>query len=350
MKLNTLFFIAFISFMSIQLSAQMDEKMLIVKKTHEHLDGHHSCGFHGEEILVEKGHSFATNQEAIQVVNDIMNAVGLRANFKIQGAKVPNAAAVVMGETRYVLYNPKFIKNINKGTKTDWAAISIMAHEIGHHLNGHTLTKAGSRPATELEADEFSGFVLHRLGAPLKDAQAAMNLLANPYGSLTHPAKDRRLAAIEKGWRRAQGGYSGEMPDGTKEDAPVVVTKPKKEKEKPQKETAEEEGEWTDPEIEPVPKPKKKPPYIKPSVHPTYAQWQVVLEKNPGSLYYITTGNKFVVIKGKKIFPMGQIKRTGNRNYPYVIDMEKSPDLFIAAESKFIYTKTGQKIGFLEKI
>lgn len=349
MKLNILFLVLIVSTIHVELSAQMDKKMLIVQKTHHQIHDHHSCGFHGEAILVEKGHSFATNQEAIQVVNDIMNAVGLRANFKIQGAKVPNAAAVVMGETRYVLYNPKFIKNINKGTKTDWAAISIMAHEIGHHLNGHTLTKAGSRPATELEADEFSGFVLRRLGAPLKDAQAAMNLLANPYGSLTHPARDRRLAAIEKGWRKADGGYHEEMPNGKMEEDVVVVNKPQKERPKPPKKDMEEEtDEDTTTEVKPT-KPKKKP-YIKPSVHPTYAQWQVVIEKNPGSLYYITTGNKFVVIKGRQIFPMGVIKRTRSKDYPYVIDMEKVPDLFIAAESKFIYTKKGKKVGFIEKI
>lgn len=350
MNLNILLLTAAMFVTSFQLSAQMAKKMLIVKKTPQKIEANHSCGFHNEEILVEKGHSFATNQEAIQVVNDIMNAVGLRANFKIQGAKVPNAAAVVMGETRYVLYNPKFIKNINKGTKTDWAAISIMAHEIGHHLNGHTLTKAGSRPATELEADEFSGFVLRRLGAPLKDAQAAMNLLANPYGSLTHPAKDRRLAAIEKGWRKADGGYNEEMPSGKMEEEVVVVNKPPKEEAETELEeevTAEDHTE--DEEVTKPVKPKKKP-YIKPSVHPTYAQWQVVIEKNPGSLYYITTGNKFVVIKGKQIFPMGVIKKTGSKEYPYVIDMEKVPDLFIAAESKFIYTRQGKKMGFIEKI
>ena len=54
-------------------------------------------------------------------------------------------------------------------------------------------------------------------------------LLANPYGSLTHPARDRRLAAIERGWLTADGGYNGETPMD-KEEAVVVVHKPKKEK------------------------------------------------------------------------------------------------------------------------
>ena len=326
MKKILLALFLFVVFSSLHINAQeIDAKHLHIHETHDLLPAHFSCGYDGEEILIEKSHSFSTNQEAIQVVNDIMNAVGLRANFKVQAAKVPNAAAIVMGETRYVLYNPKFIQSIKKGTQTNWSAVSIMAHEIGHHLQGHTLKKTGSRPVTELEADEFSGFVLRRMGASLKEAQAAMALLASPYGSATHPAKDQRLTHIAKGWKRADGLY-GEDSSGM----PNVEDEVAETKEKPNK-------------------PKKRPPYIKPSKHPTYAQWQVILQKNPNSLYYITTSNQFVVVKGKKIYPMGQIMKTRNKKYPYVIDMEKTPDLFIADNGR-IFTEKGNKVGFLSRI
>ena len=58
--------------------------------------------------------------------------------------------------------------------KNDWAAISILAHEIGHHLNGHALNKEGSNHRKELQADEFLGFVLARKKCPLEDAQSAV--------------------------------------------------------------------------------------------------------------------------------------------------------------------------------
>src|SRR5690606_36517304 len=76
-------------------------------------------------------------------------------------------------------------------------------HENGHHLNGHTLSSRGSNHADELEADEFSGFVLRKMGASLAGAQAAMRVLAEKQASATHPARADRLAHISKGWQQA---------------------------------------------------------------------------------------------------------------------------------------------------
>ena len=84
-----------------------------------------------------------------------------------------------------------------------WASVSILAHEIGHHLNGHSLMPGGSRPSLELEADKFSGFVLATLGASLEDSQVAINKLVSDEGSLTHPPKSARLAAIANGWHES---------------------------------------------------------------------------------------------------------------------------------------------------
>jgi hypothetical protein len=95
------------------------------------------------------------------------------------------------------------MKMVDNSTKTDWASISILAHEIGHHLNGHTLDNLGSRPDKELEADDFSGFVMFKLGASLQDAQKAISTLVSEEGSSTHPGKFARLTAIQKGWSRA---------------------------------------------------------------------------------------------------------------------------------------------------
>ena len=78
-----------------------------------------------------------------------------------------------------------------------------MAHEVGHHLNGHTLSDVGSRPKRELEADYYSGFILQRLGANLDDARVAMLKLGSDSGSRTHPARHDRLAAIGNGWMKA---------------------------------------------------------------------------------------------------------------------------------------------------
>lgn len=136
-------------------------------------------------------------------VSAILEQVGLEKNFAVHAANVDNASALVKGSERLILYNPSFMQSVRNAAGVDWTSYSILAHEIGHHLNGHTLHRGGSRPAIELEADEFSGFVLRKMGATLAEAQAAMALIADPKGSTTHPGRKFRLAAIERGWRRA---------------------------------------------------------------------------------------------------------------------------------------------------
>jgi hypothetical protein len=145
-------------------------------------------------------------QEIIQL---ILETVGLQGSFEVKKANVPNAAAVVYQGKRYILYNPSFIAAMNKAAETPWASIAVLAHEVGHHLNGHTLDGKGSLPEVELEADEFSGFVLRKMGASLAEAQLAMRIIADVRATKTHPARHDRLMAIAGGWNRADAQVKG---------------------------------------------------------------------------------------------------------------------------------------------
>ena len=156
--------------------------------------------YEGEPILVDI-YTFDSNDEAIEIIEWILGYVGIPQNFEVSAANVDNAAAIIRTDKRYILYNQEWIKNINDTVQNDWAATSILAHEIGHHLSGHTLGKGGSRPKLELEADEFSGFVLAQMGASLDEAQQAIeHFVTSEEGSSTHPPKSARLAAITNGW------------------------------------------------------------------------------------------------------------------------------------------------------
>lgn len=141
---------------------------------------------------------------AVQRVDAIVNTVGLKQNFSIHSSNVDNASALVNGSSRFILYNPRFMEQVRNAAGVDWTSYAILAHEVGHHLNGHTIQRGGSNPKIELEADEFSGFVLAKMGSSLSDAQAAMKLIASPRTSKTHPSKKLRLQAIEKGWRKGR--------------------------------------------------------------------------------------------------------------------------------------------------
>ena len=146
---------------------------------------------------------FTSTEDAEKIIAGIMDAVGLEANFKIKVADIPNVEATIRHHQRYIIYNPDFISLVNKIAKDKWPSIFILAHEIGHHLNGHTLRTINSRPDIELEADQFAGFVLCKMGASLEQAELAMYIISNNESSKTHPARNDRLAAIEKGWNKA---------------------------------------------------------------------------------------------------------------------------------------------------
>jgi Zn-dependent peptidase ImmA (M78 family) len=152
---------------------------------------------------------FTSSEDAQKIIAGIMDVIGLESNFIIKVANVPNVEADIRHHQRYILYNPEFIRQVNNATQDKWASIFILAHEIGHHLNGHTILGINSRPEIELEADQFAGFVLCKMGATLEQTQLAMHFIANREASKTHPARIDRLAAIAKGWDKAEGQIEG---------------------------------------------------------------------------------------------------------------------------------------------
>ena len=142
---------------------------------------------------------------AQEMLSQIMQVVGLTQNFELKEAKVDNVEASISRRKRYILYNPEYISWINSVTHDKWAAMLLLAHEVGHHLNGHTIRKGGSTPRLELEADEFAGFVLYKLGASLNQAQEVVKYIATAKASSTHPSRASRMLAIEHGWNKAAG-------------------------------------------------------------------------------------------------------------------------------------------------
>ncbi|WP_238807454.1 hypothetical protein [Emticicia aquatica] len=175
--------------------------------------------------------SFRSKEVAEKAVDEIVRRSGLKRNFYVMECpNTDNCFAAIQGQTRLIVYDGSFMKKANDLSKSDWGALSILAHEIGHHLQGHTIIEGGSDPAKELEADEFSGFVMYQMGASLKDAQAAINKLTSDYDGGTHPARPKRLAAIKKGYDNAQDLY----PNIKKNDGSVVISPQRNQTQEPQ--------------------------------------------------------------------------------------------------------------------
>jgi hypothetical protein len=136
----------------------------------------------------------------------MLDSINWKENFMVQEQNgINNAYATIIRNQRYIIYDNDFLENLDGYAGTKWASVSVLAHEMGHHYRNHTIDTRGSTPPKELEADYFSGYVMAKLGASLNEARSAMEQIASPRGSATHPGKADRLNAIARGWDYANG-------------------------------------------------------------------------------------------------------------------------------------------------
>ncbi|TDN40628.1 hypothetical protein A8B98_13425 [Hymenobacter sp. UV11] len=277
--------------------------------------------------------------QAAGIIREITNAVGLQPRFELRATdQVDNAAAVVYGGKRYLLYNPQFLAAINRAGHTDWAGISILAHEMGHHLNGHTLRGGGSQPQDELEADEFSGFVLRRLGASLAQAQAAMAAVSPDEGSATHPGLAPRLAAISRGWSRATAQIVASSQAGSAQpSAQPIALAPR-----------------------PTPRPAAEATYAttnrSASTAPVRLVGQLTFRDNPDVPFYLTSALNVVRLADESSTDddeavrdaevVGRLRRTGNAAFPFVLEDGQQRSLFVTPGGD-VYDQAGQRVAKL---
>jgi len=162
------------------------------------------CNFTGDKNEIKTVYEFASDKQAEMAMQQIMSIVGLSRRFELVASDLPYASAVVKGAKRYIYYNQNQMYQLSEKLGNKYASLSILAHEIGHHIEGHTLSKGGSTPELEIEADRFSGHIMARMGATLQETCAAINYICPKKGSDTHPPRQTRLAAITNGWMEAQ--------------------------------------------------------------------------------------------------------------------------------------------------
>ncbi|RDV16227.1 membrane-binding protein [Pontibacter diazotrophicus] len=270
------------------------------------------------------------------IVQEIINVVGLKPRFELRAADIDNAAAVVYNGKRYILYSDSFLSKINNAVHTDWGGVSILAHEIGHHLNGHTMSRSGSNPEDELEADEFSGFVLRKMGASMADAQAAIDLLSEEENSRTHPGKRYRLAAISKGWKSANdqllASAQGPQPD---QRAIVPRTRPAAER---QIASAQQQR--------PAATQRQAASTQRVSMDSRSVLTRVNFTKAPREQFYVTTRLNLVHMTEDGVRVIGKLAKTNNPDYPYYFQSKMMDTVFVTEEG-YLVNKRGQRVGHL---
>jgi hypothetical protein len=150
------------------------------------------------------GDSATTNISTMQqLLQEIITTSDITAELYLREAEVLNLEASVSHRKKYISYNPSYINWLNEITGDKWAVLTLLAHEVGHHQKGHTTRGKSDRLAAELEADEFAGFILYKLGATLEETQEVMKFIAKNEDSQTHPGRASRMEALKTGWDKA---------------------------------------------------------------------------------------------------------------------------------------------------
>lgn len=164
-----------------------------------------------------QGSTFQSSDASVAALDEILNTVGAARRFQIQACtNINNALAITLQGVRYIMYDPEWIASLDY--MQDWAGKFILAHEVGHHINGHTIDVMVSMKNSrriplyqsriqELEADKFAGFVMANLGASLNQALIAVNQISDDSddSNSTHPSRSKRIQAVTAGYNQGKG-------------------------------------------------------------------------------------------------------------------------------------------------
>jgi hypothetical protein len=176
-----------------------------------------------------------------------------------------------------------------------------------------------------LEADEFSGFVLRKMGASLSETQAAIKVLADDYDSRTHPGRNSRLAAINKGWRNAEGQILASAKAGTPTRSVAAPSRSAAMAATPAPTARRSSGS---------------------RMNAQHILRQVKLQGAPEELIYVTTAYNVVRETEEGIQVIGKLQKTGSPNFPYVLESQYLPSIFVTTDGQLL-NKEGKRVGVL---
>ncbi len=159
-----------------------------------------SYKFNGVIKLVEP------KPEALRAVELLTDIAGIENDIEVFGAEIDPSATFIAFATlregkKIIVYDAAKMFVYGQNTIT-FQSLSIMAHEVGHHLGSHTIRKMRPRHEQELEADKVSGAQLRILNATKKQA-LSYHSLVSVEATENHPGKEKRMNAILEGWKNA---------------------------------------------------------------------------------------------------------------------------------------------------
>lgn len=152
------------------------------------------------------------------IVKLICEEIGIAPNFiYVNCPNIANAGAIIneyKNNARYIVFDNLYYTSLYKNN--NYSSLFIIAHEIGHHLNGHTIPKdfenVNEVQKQELEADYFAGYILFKLGAKENDIITTINKFTEPTSNYsTHPKNTLRIKYALKGYLNEANKYQAEL-------------------------------------------------------------------------------------------------------------------------------------------
>jgi hypothetical protein len=191
-------------------------------------------GSSADDVVCPPSANLMSSKDVENLITQMLDKVGLKNRYIIKSCtQVENCQATVQDGKPYILYNPQFLNRVKSLNFTsadlptsdtkDWETLTILAHELGHHINYHLtnpLPDATQRDM-EKEADETAGFLIYLLNGSLAQAQKVYyNENISVEGSFLYPPRSERLAAVAKGYNHAKKLY----PNGGGSSSKFVST------------------------------------------------------------------------------------------------------------------------------
>lgn len=146
--------------------------------------------------------SFEGIPELDSLSAEILALTGLHSNIRVYlDTRNPGLCGYSTPVLRTIVLSEECSKPLRKADGSyNWKIVGTLAHEIGHVLSGHgdaarDKTDPGTPTGEQLEAEEFAGWAMRKLGATHDDAMS--------YASWRDVQSEDYRSAVERGWHAA---------------------------------------------------------------------------------------------------------------------------------------------------
>lgn len=151
----------------------------------------------------------------IAIIDSLLLEIGLKKNFVIKECQNINSSSAAMIDPfygymeRYVTYPKNLLQNWKNYNSINWIYFGQLMHAIGHQIYRHALIEGIDNHNEELIADEFSGYILAKMGASHKESLSSANFAkSEALINNLFPDFHSRIEATTNGWKKFNNGIS----------------------------------------------------------------------------------------------------------------------------------------------